>query len=402
MQTFSPQQYLMIDIASNFGLDKVSWNERISWFSTNEPHLEELITAAKEPALYYAGVKAWRDVQAKKPIGYMISLDGTSSGLQILAALTGDRKAASICNVVNSGKREDAYKRVYQEMLKRLGETSKISHDDTKQAIMCSLYGSTAMPKQVFGEGALLDKFYNVMNDMAPAAWEMNQAYLALWNPDALSNDWVMPDNFHVHIKVMAQAKQTVHFLNEPFDVFYQVNAPMEEGRSLAANQTHSVDGMMVREITRRCDYDPKMVENLRDIMAKYEKKSLQGYTITKDDHLMVTLWNHYNNSGYLSARILDTLNADNIGYVNLVAITELLDSLPKKPFKVVSIHDCFRCLPTYGNDLRMQYNNQLMLIARSNLLSYLLSQLVGKQINIGKLDPTLHKDIMGANYALS
>lgn len=77
---FTGKQYLQIDIASNFGLDKKSWNDRLSWFQKNEPKLEELLQEAKEPALFYAGVKAWREVQAGKPTGYMISLDATSSG----------------------------------------------------------------------------------------------------------------------------------------------------------------------------------------------------------------------------------------------------------------------------------------------------------------------------------
>lgn len=61
-----------------------------------------------------------------------------------------------------------------------------------------------------------------------------------------------------------------------------------------------------------------------------------------------------------------------------------------------------FRCLPNYGNDLRKQYNLQLHLIAKSNMLSDLLSQLNGYEMKIGKLDPTLANDILEANYALS
>src|SRR5690606_19590575 len=195
--------------------------------------------------------------KAGKPTGYMISLDATSSGLQLLAALTGDLRAAQLCNVVDTGHREDAYTNVYATMLSQLDESGKITRDMAKDAIMTSLYGSTAVPKRVFGEGNLLDVFYFVMENIAPAAWVLNQAFLAIWDPGALSNDWVLPENFHVHIKVMDQVKERVHFLNQPFDVFYKVNRPMSDGRSLGANTIHSIDGMIVREITRRCDYDP-------------------------------------------------------------------------------------------------------------------------------------------------
>jgi hypothetical protein len=400
-QTFTGSQYLKIDIANNWGNDKLTWDQRIAWFDHNEANLDDLLKTAKEPALYYAGVKAWRDVKAGKPIGYMISLDATSSGLQLLAALTCDRRASELCNVVDTGARQDAYTRVYDEMLNILGETAKISRDDCKRAIMTGLYSSTAVPKEVFGEGILLAVFYDTLKAMAPAAWELNEAFLSLWNDEALSHDWILPDNFHVQVKVMAPVNETVHFLNEPFEVFYNVNQPAAEGRSLGANTIHSIDGMIVREMTRRCDYDPTKVKALRGLLSL--PRALHGQrTLTQKDHTLLALWAHYKECGYLSARILDEIEMDNLGHVDTGPIIELLDSLPDKPFKVVSVHDCFRCLPHYGNDLRRQYNIQLMLIARSQLLQHIISQLLNKRVHIGKLDPTLHQDIAQTNYALS
>ena len=107
-QTFSGKEYLKIDIANNMGLDKEDWDVRIQWFDDNEHQLDALLKQAEEPALYYAGVQAWKKVKEGKPSGYPISLDATSSGIQLLAALTGDRKAARLCNVVDTGHREDA------------------------------------------------------------------------------------------------------------------------------------------------------------------------------------------------------------------------------------------------------------------------------------------------------
>lgn len=396
-QTFTGRQYLKIDIANNYGLDKLEWDERLSWFDANEQQLDALLQTAKEPALFYAGVKAYRDVLNGQPIGYMVSLDATSSGLQILAALTGDRSASELCNVVDTGTREDAYTSIYQAMLNILGETAKIDRDKCKEAIMTALYSSKAVPKRVFGEGELLDIFYEMLEHMAPAAWELNEAFLTMWNPEAMSHDWILPDNFHVKVKVMDQVKETVHFLNEPFDVYYGVNQPAKEGRSLGANSIHSIDGMIVREMTRRCAYDPNVINGILG-MTSWFAKDLD----TDDDKMVVVLWDHYLKSGYLSARILDHLKPTNAGHVDKATILDLIESLPEKPFKVVSVHDCFRCLPHYANDLRRQYNIQLMLIARSNLLQYLISQLLGKPIQIGKLDPHLWQDIEQANYALS
>ena len=400
MQTFTGLEYLKIDIANHFGHDKLDWDDRIAWFDANESTLGQNYLKAAEPALAYAAIKAYDDVLEGKPIGYMISLDATSSGLQLLAALTGDRSAAQLCNVVNTGHREDAYTLIYQWMLSKIQDTAKISREKAKDAVMTSLYGSTAVPRQVFGEGALLKTFYDTMHTLAPAAWELNEAFLAMWDNDAYENSWVLPDNFHVNIKVMNQVRETVHFQNQPFDVFYKINAPVKEGRSLRANTIHSIDGMIVREMTRRCDYKPEVVAKLRRIIDKGNVSATS--LVTKDDEMVVTLWQNFKKSRYLSARILDHVNLDNIGHIRTQDLTDLLDSLPDKPFKVISIHDCFRCLPHYGNDLRTQYNHQLKLIAKSNLLGDLISQIMGSNVHIGKLDPTLWKDIESTNYALS
>ena len=142
-QTFTPAQYLKINIAGNFGkddqgrtLEKLKWDERIEWFDRHEGELDNLLSKAENPALFFAGVQAWRAYKAKEPSGYPISLDGCSSGLQILACLVGDRKAASLCNVVDTGNREDAYTLVYEWMLQRLGGQATLDRDPVKQAIM--------------------------------------------------------------------------------------------------------------------------------------------------------------------------------------------------------------------------------------------------------------------------
>jgi hypothetical protein len=57
-------------------------------------------------------------------------------------------------------------------------------------------------------------------------------------------------------------------------------------------------------------------------------------------------LWGHYLESGNLSARILDYLDSDTLQMVDPAPIRELIDSLPAKPFNIITIHDCFRCLP--------------------------------------------------------
>jgi hypothetical protein len=398
MQKFTGKQYLKIDIANNFGHDKLLWDERLAWFDQNESNLENMVNQADEPALFYAGVQAYRNVQKGLPIGYMISLDATSSGLQLLACLTGDRSAAKLCNVLNTGKREDAYTGVYNYMKSIAGMGADVKRDDCKSAIMTAFYGSKAEPKRVFGDGPMLRIFIKAMKTLAPAAWDLNESMPNFWQSDKLSHDWVMPDNFHVHVKVIDIENENFHFMGAPHQFARKINRATEEGRSLSANTIHSLDGMVVREMTRRCNYDPDRIDFVKQELASDVAARLDN----DGDHMVLRLWNHYLKSGYLSARILDYISRYNAGHTDVVMVRQLIDSLPKKPFKVISIHDCFRCLPHYGNDLREQYNLQLMLIAKSTILQSMISQIIGKDVTIGKLDHNMWKEIMEAEYALS
>lgn len=409
MQTFTGIQYLKIDIASNFGLDKATWDERLQWFEAHKDQLDELTNAAENPALYFAGVQSYRKACKGEASGYPISLDATSSGLQLLACLTGDVNAAQLCNVINYVQegvvqRRDGYTVIYRAMVDALGEEGRITRDPVKKAVMTSLYGSKAQPKRVFGEGELLNVFYDTMQELAPAAWELNETMPAFWNPEALEHCWVLPDNFHVHVKVMDTEEEIVHFMNEPISVFSQVNRPTDTGRSLGANSIHSVDGLIVREMTRRCNYSDTKVKMLKELCHDLQDGAIICGEIHEDDNadMVRTLWAHYERTGYLSARIIDHLWMHNFKLVDHCVIRDLLMSLPAKPFQIMSIHDCFRCLPNYGDDLRRQYNLQLQLIAKSKLLEDLLSQITQRHIPVKKMDDDMWKQIADSEYALS
>lgn len=398
-QKFTGLEYLKIDIANNYGLDKEDWDIRIKWFDDNVNNLQTLIPTSDKPALFYAGINAYDKYLKGIPSGYPISLDATASGIQILSVLTGDRKAASLCNVIDTGHREDAYTNLYENMCEQIGDIKKIDRDDTKYAIMTAFYSSTAVPKDVFGTGKLLEVFYETMKENAPGPWEVTEAMLAIWNNEALSYTWIMPDNFNVKIKVMGNETDYVQFLNEPFEVNYTVNKPITKGRSLGANMTHSVDGFIVREMTRRCDYNKEKINEVRNWIAQ----DMSGTSRSRDnDKIIIKLQKLYEYSGYMSARVLDYIDPANIGHLNKKALNAVVTSLPEKPFKILTVHDCFRTLPNYGNDLRMQYNIILSQIAKSEMLSFLMSQIIKRDIKVAKLDNMLYKDILEANYSLS
>lgn len=415
MQTFTPIEYLKIDIASNYGLDKETWNARLDWFHENQYDIEtigltnsskvkrlKLMKEADSPALFYAGIKAWMQAKAGKAIGYPVSLDATASGAQILAAMVGCEKSAQLCNVVDTGNREDLYTNIYQRMCERYGSTGEFDRTAAKQAVMTWLYGSTAEPKKAFGEGDLLETFYQTMFEDAPGISKANVGILNLWDPTVNQYNWTLPDGFEVNAKVMGKVKHSAMFLDQEYEVIQKVQMPQERGLSLGANVVHSVDGMIVREMVRRCDFDPE--QNINVIEMIMQSDYARGNEIMrhrKRDQMVLKLQAAYEKSGFMSARIIDYLDYYNMALVDYSAVLKILRSMPTKPFHVLTIHDCFRVHPNYANDLRRQYNLILSDIANSTLLEFILNQVTGQHIAVPKMG-NLSDQILQANYALS
>ena len=147
---------------------------------------------------------------------------------------------------------------------------------------------------------------------------------------------------------------------------------------------------MIVREMQRRCSMTKL------DQMQIMERKRT-----TAEDHAMVeVLWEHYQKSGFLSSRILEFLGDAHSPIVFSLPVQELMNSLPKKAFKLITIHDAFRCLPPYGNALRRQYNQILFELAKSNLLKFLVDPIAGSPQTIHKGD-LVPSHILRSNYSI-
>jgi hypothetical protein len=323
---------------------------------------------------------------------------------QILSCLIGDASAAKLCGVIDTGKREDLYTNVYKEMCSVLGSEGTIQREDVKQAIMTSLFGSEDVPVRVFKTNEVLNVFYQTMEKMLPYAWELNIAFLNMWDATVYSYDWILPDNFHVHIAVEGKIYEEVTFLEEKYSIPKKVNKPSKYGRSISANCCHSIEGLIVRELVRRCSYDPVQKDNAYLALFHYGKETALHEPEEQSDDLkmVITLWKHYKKTGFLSARIIDHITNETTRYVDRDVVVALIDSFPVKPFRVLTVHDCVRVLPSYGNDVRKQYNLLLQEIAKSNLLSCVVSQILKREVEIGKGDENMWQNIHVANYALS
>jgi hypothetical protein len=387
------KEYLMADIACKHdkAYEKLSWDQRIYHFSEIDLKDPKTFKEASNPVGLRAAYNAMEHTALGHPTGYMISLDAASSGLQLLSLLVSCPVSWKLCggdeNIL------DAYAEVFLHMNTGL----KIDRKDVKQSIMTALYGSTATPKAVFGED--VDVFYETMEKMAPGAWDLNLGIQELWDEvEGTTYDWTMPDNFYACIETHDKDVIKFKFLDEEFQVVQKVNERPRFHKGLGPNLIHSVDGMIVREMYRRCQYDLNTMQRVLGLIAK----GVTGGTSGKSAAMVQTLWELYQESGFLSVRILDYLYEDTCGLVDMQIIQDLIVTMPDVPFQLVTVHDCFRCHPNYGNNLRRQYNTILADINDSNLLPFIASQVAKQPISARKVGKIPRAVILNGNYTLS
>lgn len=394
---FTGLQYLKIDIANSYGLDKMNWDVRLKWTDAHEHELEQLIPFAEEPAQFLAGVLALRKTQAGIATGYMCGLDATASGIQLLAILSGCRVSAESVNLTGCPDRQDAYTRCYARINEILGTSGVIPRADVKRALMTAMYGSKAEPLKIFGKDTPeLAAFYQTIDEMLPGVNLLNKALIGLWQEDTLAHEWTLPDGFDVNIKVLVEVEYEVEFADKPHVIRLKHNLPKKGGISLGANTIHSIDGMIVREMNRRCNFDVDHVARLFNMTG--------GGTSTtrpKDEKLLRLLLLS-EASGFFSAAILDVLDAQNYGLLDpdhVRALKMLLLSM-QKSFPLVAIHDCFKFHPNNGNDVRDHYRNILAELASSTVLVHIASQITGRVM--GSIADDISDLVADSDYALS
>jgi hypothetical protein len=420
IQNFTGWQYLLIDLANAFGLDKKTFDQRVDWAKDHLSQLESLIEQADSKPLFVKAMMAVRKAQQGVPTGHLVGFDAVCSGMQLMAVVTGCRAAAVATGLIDSGQRPDAYTAVTQEMNSILGGMGvNVKRDDAKTATMTSLYGSKAEPVKIFGEGTEeLKAFYQAMNVVAPGPWALLQVLLNSWQSYALSHDWTLPDGFEARVKVTDKVETRIEvdeLDHTTFTYQYKENMGLPIGhvksKSNAANVVHSIDAYVLRSVHRRCNYDEPVVSMAASIIsdelmireagwkldpavgAALQDKPLQRY---------ISLWQA---TGMADAVILPHLSRSNSSFLPrklLIQLQALCESmLAHKPFEVITIHDEFKAHPNHMNQLRSHYREILAELADSSLLDHILSQIHKRPVSFPKLSSNLSRDIRQSNYAL-
>ena len=322
--TITKLDNLKIAIANHAGHDKLTWAERIQWVDKQNGTFETKDWS--EPILGRKAVQAYIDTLDGKSTGYVMSLDATASGLQIMSALTGCAKTAKACNMLNTGKREDLYTMISDEMNVKLASKDSVDRKLVKQPIMTHYYNSKVVPEEAFNEKQL-EVFYGSLNSKFEGAEALMETVNEFWNEGNDLHQWTLPDGHVARVPVVEMVDTRVEIdelAHRTFTYRYAKQKPSTNYKSLVANIIHSVDGYVAREMVRRSTFD------------------------------------------------------------------------------LVHIHDCFVFSPEYLQEVSEMYRVIMAEIAKSNLLSDILTELRGSVITVNKLTPNLDVEIMKSEYMLS
>ena len=265
---------LYIAIANHAGKDKLTWAERVKWVSEQDINNIEW----KEPILGRKALRALKDTTDNKPTGYVMSIDATASGIQVMAVLSGCKETAKYVNCVDPNKRYDLYTEVADMMNKKLSKP--LPRKIVKQVAMTHYYNSRATPKALLSDEEL-KVFYEVMEGLLPGAEEVMTTINQCWNPEADHHSWIMPDGHTVYIPVVEGVNGVYsddEFGDIPLRWYHQTKS--DNFRSLCPNVIHSIDGYVAREMIRRCDFQLSHIHDCFVFNPNYLQKVCKMYRI--------------------------------------------------------------------------------------------------------------------------
>lgn len=404
MNNITPLEYVKIAIASQYGLDKETFETRLAWVEGNIANLlsDSLINQADKKYAYITAVHCLDDALAGRPTGYIMGLDATCSGISIMAVLTGCLKSATITNLVNPDVRYDAYSEGMKEINLRLHDDDKVglggdvSRDDFKDAIMTHFYGSFAQPRKRLGDGSPAHRaFYPAMRKLCPGPSEYMDIISDIRNPDWTEFTVTLPDRHTNKTRIMVEESKTIEVANlggATFSHIIKSNKADPQNVSIYSMIIHGTDGFIVRELNERANYDKAELESALVSIKKLLTIDAKAENDNKD-----------NPYGFISMACVDWLH--DLSVTDLVLLQKLITNtlLEYKPFEILGVHDEIKCSPNNMHMARIHYKNIMIELAESTLLQHFLNELTGSTTGVyTKLIPNLSDYMQDMEYQLS
>lgn len=393
-KTFTPSQYLLIDLANQNGQDKLSYEDRIA-------HAKKLLSGEETPSpenphLYLKCFQAIQDTKQGKPIHHPVHFDSASSGLQIMSVMTGCVSGCKMTGLIDPDTRSDAYSVVMDALNAHLigqgYQEINVTRNDAKQAVMTSLYGSVAKPEEIFGE-EIAKEYTHVMHNIAPGAMQLLNLLKNAWGGETTGHAWSLPDGHVAYVPVLETVEHRINISrlkHQPVALITE-NVSKDKGISLIANVIHSVDAFILRELIRRTNHKRynlgRIKQQLQSDKEDFESPEYKQWLAFK----------------FPSMRYLDG-DVSWFPKPMKVAMIEMINTINYESFETLTVHDSFACLPTNLNYLRKQYANIMADLALSTIAQELLQQLYKDTAPYDKLcdDKALAAIIRESNYGLS
>ncbi|ARM71051.1 hypothetical protein pVco7_gp062 [Vibrio phage pVco-7] len=261
---------------------------------------------------------------------------------------------------------------------------------------MTHFYFSKAEPKKVFGDNTVeLLAFYSAVNDMAPGANAlMDDIFGAMKRDTATEYKWTLPDGHTAFTRVMVTKDRTVELEElknasgkaSTFTHRMEVNEPNDKDVSLVANVTHSCDGFVVREMGGRMNHNKHRLLKTLDVT--------RGCRVTNRDK-MVSIFE-------VDALLSGKQDYDDNTLGLLAEVCESVLENPSAPMK--SVHDEFKTMAPYCNQMRRYYTDILAQMAESNMIQDILRELYHNPNLVYQKEGdgmALAEAIRGSNYAI-
>ena len=174
------EDWLAFQVATTYGLDKATMQERLDWTANNWSLISRVSLdpianlgdweAADEPWLFLAACEEFHQcviLKERNTTSLPVATDATCSGLQILAGLARDKSTAQLVNVVPSPKPQDAYAVVAEVASPYIPEKYRDVWDRkcVKRTVMTIPYNAKAYSNRSYIKDALKEKGIDVDKD---------------------------------------------------------------------------------------------------------------------------------------------------------------------------------------------------------------------------------------------
>ena len=238
------EDWLSFQVATTYGLDKATMEERLTWTLDNLFTITRVATdpiayrsdweVAEEPFQFVAACEEYYHcviIKDRDSTGLPVATDATCSGLQILAGLARDRSTAQLVNVLPSDRPQDAYRVVAEAAKPHCPEPVQpyMDRKTVKRTVMTIPYNAKPFSNRGYIKDALREKNY------FPESKELGETVMAVrealartvpgpmkvmkWIEKEVSNalgrgvtqlKWVTPSGFVVHQKIQKKKIEVI------------------------------------------------------------------------------------------------------------------------------------------------------------------------------------------------